>query len=247
MLTLFIFYYKIVLMTSLESKLSSGRMVSIDIEPGGATRRGVIGLSEIIDDQIGDSCYLPFTSPLGRRLPVLSPEEEAEHTAALEAYYGGPENVPRPRGSNLPGFEVTWPYVDAFIGDSVVTAYGHGYDMGALRKLTAAIDIPLPDYYFIDGKTALRRHLGRSPGCLQGVAIEHLLDPEEVQRRKNIAYSGEKECNKWLLHTAADDAEMNARVFTDIIFPERRVKLSGLLGSLGMKAFSLSQGKPVKR
>lgn len=232
-------------MSELSRKLQSGRLVSVDIEPGGATKNGVVGLSEVVDGEMGNSLYMKFTSPVGKKVE-MSLEEAAANMAALEAYYGGTENVPKT--TDLPpDFETVWHFADAFIGDDVVTAYSHGSDMGYLKRLTGASDMELPDYYFIDGKTALSRHLGRSAGCLQTVAIEHLFDQQEIDRRREIAYSGAENCNKWLLHHAADDAEMNARVFADIIFPERKITLPQVLSSLAIKAYSLRDGKKIAK
>lgn len=217
-------------MNTLKEKLQLDRMVSVSIEPGGLTKHGSIGLSEIVGDEVRNSFYMSFMSPLGDRIPQ-SQEEIAQIAEAPE--------------EKVPPFAEVWQYADAFVGDSVVTTYGQNPDINTLRRLALVSEMEMPDYYLIDGKTALMNHLQRRPGSLQEVALTHVLDSFEIEQRKELAYAGAQQTSNWLLHNAAHKADVAAKVFTKVIYPAREITLPQVLSVLSMKAYSLRSGKYV--
>lgn len=229
-------------MNTLQEKLRSERMVAISVEPGGSTKNGSLGLSEIVGDEVQNTFYMRFWSPLGRGGRVPTAEKEIAEIAEAHKYYYGEEGPEH----KIPTFPEAWMYADAFVGDSVVTTYGQNPDVNALRRLVSATHMEIPDYLVIDGKTALMNHLQQKPGSLQEVALKYILDRVEIEERKELAYSGAQEISNWTLHNTAHKADIAAKIFTKVIYPQRGITLPQILPELSMNAYSLRNNKPVE-
>ncbi|WP_327116933.1 hypothetical protein OHB12_06105 [Nocardia sp. NBC_01730] len=171
-----------------EHPCPSSSLVSIDVEPGGRTSPfGYIGVAEIIGNEVEATWMVKFRSP----------------------HYRWPATSVDP----APPFGQVWPYIDAFIADRMVAAFGFSYD---IRSLTTLIGVeasrarPIP---FVDGLALARSLCPGHVGSLQAVVLAlNLLTRDELadlhgRRAPN------RPVNKWLLHDSEDDALANARLF----------------------------------
>lgn len=194
--------------------------VSIDVEPS-----GVIGVAEILRSGEITAWQVHFR-PSG-----VSPGASAFKQTPCrqdDPVFGDDLDGPPPQGSltpswpsiwagtphSVPDFREVWPYVEAFIGDRVVAAYGMSYDINALAKLLVAAALPVPKLSFICGLQLARKLRPAAVfNDLQTVALGlDLFSETEMEFRRVVGRSWAR--NKWLLHNAADDAAANARIFS---------------------------------
>lgn len=110
------------------------------------------------------------------------------------------------------GFAVEWLFAEAFIADRPLVAYGADYDLHALCRLLAAADLPVPDLRLSDAMLAVMDAVPFGSYDLQGLSRDlPLYSPAELDVLR--ARSRELGAEKWLLSTAADDAEACARAW----------------------------------
>ncbi|MGW0252678.1 hypothetical protein ACWDYH_39245 [Nocardia goodfellowii] len=165
----------------------SSSLVSIDVEPGGRTSPfGYIGIAEIIGNAVESSWLVKFRSP----------------------------HYPWPASSlnAAPRFHEVWPYIESFIGERLVAAYGFSYDIKHLALLLQLEQLPIHPTAFVDG-LGLARSLRPGGGSLQEMVLGLKLFTRDELAGMHEHRRPTRPVNKWLLHDAEDDALANARLF----------------------------------